>query len=153
MTTKKNKKKPKQKPKQEDLYELIVVDERETEPKKPEQPEQPEQLKQPKQPKQEITFKLGAEVGLFRSGTGLDKLGKILKITNQLLTVKWDDGTTEQFSRTGHSFYGNVNSVGEPQKPDRDDHKIWGTDEDPHLTIPTDDEKQVLAEKRKSQIE
>ncbi len=143
--TKKPKKKPKQKPKQEDLYELIVVDERGTK-----QPEQPEQLKRPKQ---EITFKLGAEVGLFRPGTGLDKLGRILKIANQLLTVKWDDGTTEQFSRTGHSFYGNVNSVGEPKKPDRDDHKIWGTDEDPHLTIPTDAEKQVLTEKRKSQTE
>lgn len=151
MTTKKTKKKRKQKrnqkPKQEDLYELIVVDEREM---KPQLPEQPEQLKQPKQ---EITFNLGAEVALFRPGTGLDKSGKILKITNQLLTVKWDDGTTEQFSRAGHSFYGNLNSVGEPKKPDRDDHKIWGTDEDAHLTIPTDEEKQVLAEKRKSQIE
>src|SRR5271168_3241966 len=107
MTAKKPKKKQKQKPKQEELYEVIVVDMRE---RKPEQPERP------KHPKQENNFKLGTEVGLFRPGTGLEKLGQILKVATQLLTVKWDDGTFEQFNRTGHSFYGKINSLGEPGK-------------------------------------
>jgi outer membrane biosynthesis protein TonB len=149
MTAKKTKKKPKQK----DLYEVTVVDVREgkteqlEQPKQTEQPEQPEEVKQPEPPeepkqlKQEIVFKLGAEVGLFRPNTGVDKLGRILKIANELLTVKWDDGTIEQFSRTGHSFYGSINSLGEPIKPLRDNQKMWGTDEDPHLTLPTNHAK------------
>ena len=149
-------KKIKKKSKQKDLYEVTVVDLREAKteqielPKDAEQPEElkpteelrpPEQQEQPKQPKQEIVFKLGAEVGLFRPNTGVDKLGRVLKIANQLLTVKWDDGTIEQFSRTGHSFYGTINSLGEPTKPLGDNQKMWGTDEDPHLTIPTDHAK------------
>jgi outer membrane biosynthesis protein TonB len=146
MTPKKTKKKSKQK----DLYEVTVVDVREGKTEQFEQPkqaEQPEELKQPEQPveskqlKQEIVFKLGAKVGLFRPNTGVDKLGRILKIANELLTVKWDDGTIEQFSRTGHSFYGSINSLGEPIKPLRDDQKMWGTDEDPHLTLPTNHTK------------
>jgi hypothetical protein len=149
-------KKAKKKSKQKDLYEVTVVDLREAkteqieQPKEVEQPEEPkqsEQLKQseqpeqPKQLKQETVFKLGAKVGLFRPNTGVDKLGRILKIANQLLTVKWDDGTIEHFSRTGHSFYGSINSLGEPIPPLRDDQKMWGTDEDPHLTLPTDHAK------------
>jgi hypothetical protein len=146
MTAKKTKKKPKQK----DLYEVTVVDMREGKTEQLEQPkqtEQPEEVKQPEQSeeskplKQEIVFKLGAEVGLFRPNTGVDKLGRILKIANELLTVRWDDGTIEQFSRTGHSFYGSINSLGEPIKPLRDNQKMWGTDEDPHLTLPTNHAK------------
>jgi hypothetical protein len=152
MTAKKIKKKSKQK----DLYEVTVVDLREAKteqiemPKDAEQPEElkpteelrpPEQQEQPKQPKQEIVFKLGAEVGLFRPNTGVEKLGRVLKIANQLLTVKWNDGTIEQFSRSGHSFYGSINSLGEPIPALRDNQKMWGTDEDPHLTIPTDHAK------------
>ncbi len=152
MTAKKAKKKSKQK----DLYEITVVDLREgkteqfeqpkqagqpEEPKQPEQLNQPQQPEQPKQRKQEMVFKLGAEVGLFRPNAGVDKLGRVLKIANQLLTVKWDDGTIEQFSRTGHSFYGTINSLGEPVQPLGDDQKMWGTDEDPHLTLPTNHAK------------
>jgi outer membrane biosynthesis protein TonB len=148
MTAKKIKKTKKQ-PKQKDLYEVTVVDLREgkteqleqsKQAEQPEEPKKPEQLnqpQQPEQPKQENIFRLGAEVGLFRPNTGVDKLGRILKITNQLLTVKWDDGAIEQFSRTGHSFYGSVNGLGEPIQPLRNDQKMWGTDEDPHLTLPT----------------
>ena len=149
-------KKAKKKSKQKDLYEVTVVDLREGKTEKvelpkpaeqPKEPKQSEQLKQPEQPeqykplKQEISFKLGAEVGLFRPHSGVDKLGRILKIANQLLTVKWDDGTIEQFSRTGHSFYGTINSLGEPIPPLREDQKMWGTDEDPHLTLLTDQAK------------
>jgi len=146
-------KKAKKKSKQKDLYEVTVVDLREAKteqielPKEAEQAEEPkqsEQLKQPEQPKQlkqETVFKLGAEVGLFLPNTGVDKLGRILKIANQLLTVKWDDGTIEQFSRTGHSFYGTINSLGEPTKPLGDNQKMWGTDEDPHLTLPINEAK------------
>jgi hypothetical protein len=149
-------KKAKKKSKQKDLYEVTVVDLREAKteqielPKEAEQPEEPkqsEQLRQPEQPeqpkqlKQETIFKLGAEVGLFLPNTGVDKLGRILKIANQLLTVKWDDGTIEQFSRTGHSFYGTINSLGEPTKPLGDNQKMWGTDEDPHLTLPINEVK------------
>jgi hypothetical protein len=149
MTARRAKKKSKQK----DLYELIVVDMREGNTEQVEElrpVEEPEQLEQTKPPKVEITFTLGAEVGLVLPGTGLEKLGRILRITSQLLTVKWDDGsgTLEQFSRTGYSFYGKVNSVGEPAKPHEEEQKMWGTDEDPHLIYPTDDEKQALTEKR-----
>jgi outer membrane biosynthesis protein TonB len=152
-------KKAKKKSKQKDLYEVTVVDLREAkteqieQPKEVEQPEepkqaeqlkqlkQPEQPEQPKQLKQETVFKLGAKVGLFRPNSGVDKLGRVLKIANQLLTVKWNDGKIEHFSRTGHSFYGSVNSLGEPIKPLGDNQKMWGTDEDPHLTLPTDHAK------------
>jgi hypothetical protein len=149
-------KKAKKKSKQKDLYEVTVVDMREAKteqievPNEAEQPEehrQLEELKQSEQPeqskqlKQEISFKLGAEVGLFRPNAGVDKLGRVLKIANQLLTVKWNDGTIEQFSRTGHSFYGSINSLGEPIPPLGDDQKMWGTGEDPHLTLPTNPEK------------
>jgi hypothetical protein len=143
-------KKAKKKSKQKDLYEVTVVDMREAKTEQievPNEAEQPEELKQseqpeqPKQLKQEISFKLGAEVGLFRPNAGVDKLGRVLKIANQLLTVKWNDGTIEQFSRTGHSFYGSINSLGEPIPPLGDDQKMWGTDEDPHLTLPTNHAK------------
>jgi hypothetical protein len=143
-------KKAKKKSKQEDLCEVTVVDLREAKteqielPKEAGQPDeykQPEQPEQPKQLKQEISFKLGAEVGLFRPNAGVEKLGRVLKIANQLLTVKWNDGTIEQFSRTGHSFYGSINSLGEPIPPPGDDQKMWGTDEDPHLTLPSDHAK------------
>jgi hypothetical protein len=152
MSAKRGKKKSKQK----DLYEVTVVDlreanaeqidlpkeaERPEELKQPEQLEPPKQVEPPEQPKQEIAFKLGAIVALFRPNTGVDKLGRVLKIANQLLTVKWDDGTIEQFSRTGQSFYGTINSLGEPIQPLGDDQKMWGTDEDPHLTLPTDQAK------------
>ena len=146
-------KKAKKKSKQKDLYEVTVIDVREgkteqfekpkqaEQPEEPKQPEQPEQPEEPKQLKQEQVFRLGAEVCLFRPNIGVDKLGRILKIANQLLTVRWDDGTIEQFSRTGHSFYGSINSLGEPIKPLGDDQKMWGTDEDPYLTLPTNHAK------------
>jgi hypothetical protein len=149
MTGKKTKKtkKTKKQSKQKDLYEVTVVDVREGKTEQFEQPneaEQPEELKQPERPEQleqEKVFKLGAEVGLFCPNTGVDKLGRILKIANQLLTVKWNDGTIEQFSRTGHSFYGRINSLGEPTEPLGGSQKMWGTDEDPHLTLPTNHAK------------
>jgi hypothetical protein len=79
-----------------------------------------------------------------------------VKITKSLLTVKWDDGSTEFFGRAGQPFYGKVDNSGEAirltasGKPIED---IWGTDEDPHLTIATDSVKQTLAEKRKKSDE
>ena len=116
------------------------MDERE---KKLEEPEPP------KQPKQEHIFALGAEVALFPN-TGVDKLGRVVKIASQLLTVKWGDGTIEQFSRTGHSFYGRVNSVGEPAKPLPDEEKMWGTEEDPRLVLPDRARETTLSRETKS---
>src|SRR5882762_1268154 len=100
-----------------------------------------------KKTKAENPFKLGAAVAFLpRTGTG--KLGQIVKITKSLLTVKWDDGSTELFGRAGQSFFGKVDESGEAIKPRRDDQEVWGTDEDPHLTIATDSVRQTLAEKR-----
>jgi hypothetical protein len=75
-----------------------------------------------------------------------------VKITKSLLTVKWEDGSTELFGRAGQEFYGNADESGEALKP-RGDKQIWGTDEDSHLTIPTEHAKQSLAEKRKKSAE
>src|SRR5882762_9185392 len=90
-----------------------------------------------KKAKQVNPFLLGAAVAFLpRTGTG--KLGQIVKIRKSLLTVKWDDGSTELFGRAGQSFVGKVDQSGEAIKPRRDDQQVWGTDEDPHLTIATD---------------
>jgi hypothetical protein len=75
-----------------------------------------------------------------------------VKITKSLLTVKWEDGSTELFGRAGQEFYGNADESGEAIKS-RGDKQIWGTDEDSHLTIPTEDAKQSLAEKRQKGAE
>jgi len=61
--------------------------------------------------------------------------------------VKWEDGSTELFGKSGQEFYGEVDECGEPIKP-RDDRQIWGTDEDSHLVTATDSVRQTLAEKR-----
>jgi hypothetical protein len=105
-----------------------------------------------KKTKQQNPFKLGAAVALFRPGSGVERLGQIVKITKSLLTVKWEDGSTELFGRAGQEFYGNADESGEALKP-RGDKQIWGTDEDSHLTIPTEHAKQSLAEKRKKSAE
>ena len=106
-----------------------------------------------KKTKPENPFKLGAAVALFRPGSGVERLGQIVKITKSLLTVKWENGSTEPFGRAGQEFYGNVDASGEAIKPRRDDRQLWGTDEDSHLTIPTEYSKQTLAEKRKKSAE
>jgi hypothetical protein len=105
-----------------------------------------------KKTKAENPFKLGAAVALFRPGSGVERLGQIVYVTKSLLTVKWEDGSTELFGRAGQEFYGNADESGEAIKP-RGDKQIWGTDEDSHLTIPTDYAKQSLAEKRKKSAE
>ncbi len=105
-----------------------------------------------KKTKQENPFKLGAAVALFRPGSGVERLGQIVKITKSLLTVKWEDGPTELFGKSGQEFYGELDKSGEPIKP-RGDRQIWGTDEDSHLTIPTEYAKQSLAEKRRKGAE
>jgi hypothetical protein len=100
-----------------------------------------------KKTKRENPFTLGAAVALFRPGSGVERLGQIVKITKSLLTVKWEDGSTELFGKSGQEFYGQVDESGEPIKP-RDDRQIWGTDEDSHLVTATDSVRQALAEKR-----
>ena len=108
-----------------------------------------------KKSKQENPFLLGAAVAFLpRTGTG--KLGQIVTITKSLLTVKWDDGSTEFFGRAGQPFYGKVDESGEAiretasGKPIED---LWGSDEDPHLSIATESVKQTLAEKKKKSEE
>src|SRR5229473_2053201 len=100
-----------------------------------------------KKTKSENPFKLGAAVALFRAGSGVERLGQIVKITKSLLTVIWEDGSTELFGRAGQEFYGNADESGEAIKP-RGDKQIWGTDEDSHLVTATDSVRQTLAEKR-----
>ena len=107
-----------------------------------------EQMKPAKKHKPESPFKLGAAVALFRPGSGVERLGQIVKITQSLLTVKWEDGFTEFFGRAGQAFYGDVDESGEAIKPRRDDKQMWGTEEDSHLIIPTESAKYSLAEKR-----
>ncbi len=97
---------------------------------------------------QENPFKLGTAVALFRPGSGVERLGQIVKITKSLLTVKWEDGSTELFGKSGQEFYGEVDESGEPIKPRDGDRQIWGTDEDSHLVTATDSVRQTLAEKR-----
>ncbi len=106
-----------------------------------------------KKSKQENPFKLGAAVALYRPGSGVERLGQIVKITKSLLAVRWEDGSTEFFGRTGQAFYGDVDQTGEAIKPRRDDKQIWGTEEDSHLTIPTESSKQTLADKRRKSVE
>ena len=100
-----------------------------------------------KKTKPENPFKLGASVALFRPGSGVERLGQIVKITKSLLTLIWEDGSTELFGRAGQEFYGNADESGEAIKP-RGDKQIWGTDEDSHLVTATDSVRQTLAEKR-----
>jgi len=100
-----------------------------------------------KKTKQENPFKLSAAVALFRPSSGVERLGQIVKITKSLLTVKWEDGPTELFGKSGQEFYGEVDESGEPIKS-RGDRQIWGTDEDSYLVTATDWVRQTLAEKR-----
>jgi len=69
---------------------------------------QSEQMKSTKKTKSENPFKLGAAVALFRPGSGVERLGQVVKITKSLLTVKWEDGSTELFGKSGQEFYGEV---------------------------------------------
>lgn len=96
--------------------------------------------------KAENPFVLNAEVGLYKPGHGTTQLGKIIEVGKQLLTVKWEDGHTEQFGKTGKSFYGKVDASGDLVAPK--DDPMWGGDEDPSLIIATDSVKQSLAAKR-----
>src|SRR5258708_585200 len=71
------------------------------------------------------------------------------RITSGFQTVIGKDRIyTELFGRAGQSFFGKVDESGEAIKPRRDDQQVWGTDEDPHLTIATDSVRLTLAEKR-----
>src|SRR5260370_30383904 len=109
-------------------------------------------LRNIKKSKEENPFLPGAAIALFRPGSGVERLGQIVKITKSLLTVKWEDGPKELFGKSGKEFYGEVDESGEAIKP-RGDKQIWGTDEDSHLTIATDSVRQTLAEKRKKSAE
>src|SRR6267378_2851733 len=109
-------------------------------------------MKKAKKIKPENPFLLGAAVALFRPGSGVERLGQIVKITKSLLTVKWEDGSTELFGKSGQEFYGEVDESGEATKP-RGDKQIWGTDEDSHLVTATDWVRQTLAEKRQKGAE
>src|SRR5260221_3424446 len=110
-----------------------------------------EQMKPAKKTKPESPFKLGAAVALFRPGSGVEKLGQIVKITQSLLTGKLGDGFTEFFGRAGQAFYGDVDESGEAIKPRRDDKQMWGTEEDSHLIIPTESAK-LRAERQEEQV-
>jgi hypothetical protein len=99
-----------------------------------------------KKAKQENPFVLNAEVGLYKPGHGTTQLGKIIEVGKYLLTVKWQDNSTEQFGKRGKSFYGKVDAAGELVPPKND--PMWGGDEDPHLTIASDEVKQAIAAKR-----
>src|SRR5260370_16581029 len=74
-------------------------------------------MKSTKKTKQENPFKLGAAVALFRPGSGVERLGQIVKITKSLLPVKWEDGSTELFGRADQEFYGNADESAEPTNP------------------------------------
>src|SRR5260370_11685492 len=100
-----------------------------------------------KKSKEENPFLPGAAIALFRPGSGVERLGQIVKITKSLLTVKWEDGSTELFGRAGQEFYGNADESGEAIKP-RGDKQLWVTDEDSHLTIPPQHPKQTPSQKR-----
>ncbi len=106
-----------------------------------------------KKTKPENPLKLGASVALFRPGSGVERLGQIVKITKSLLTIKWEDGSKEFFGRAGQEFYGDVDASGEAIKPRRDSQQVWGSDEDSHLVTTTDSIRQTLAEKRQKGAE
>jgi hypothetical protein len=106
-----------------------------------------------KKTKKENPLVLNADVGLYRPGHGLTKLGKIIKVTKSLLTVRWDSGETEHFGKAGQSFYGTAGESSEAIKPRRGDQQMWGTDEDPHLIIPSSDSKRRLGEERKEKAQ
>ncbi len=108
---------------------------------------------QTKKPKKENPLVLNAEVGLYRPSHGLAKLGKIIRVTKSLLTVKWDTGETEHFGKAGQSFYGTADDSGEAVKPRRDDQQMWGTDEDPHLMVPSRESKKALAAEQKEKAQ
>src|SRR6266478_390738 len=99
-----------------------------------------------KKAKAENPFVVNAEVGLYKPGHGTTQLGKIIEVGKYLLTVKWQDNSTEQFGKTGKSFYGKVDAEGELVPPKID--PMWGGDEDPHLTIATESVKEAIAAKR-----
>src|SRR5260370_35971737 len=88
-----------------------------------------EQMKPAQKNKPESPFKLGAAVALFRPGSGVERLGQIVKITKSLLTVVWEDGSTGLFGRVGQEFYGNTDESGDAIKS-RGDKQDWGRYED-----------------------
>lgn len=99
-----------------------------------------------KKAKSENPFALNAEVGLYKPGHGLTKLGRIVKASKTLLTVEWESGETEYFGKAGQGFYGTVLESGEGKTARSGES--WGTEEDPHLMIPSTEAKQRLAEER-----
>jgi hypothetical protein len=111
-----------------------------------------------KKTKKENPLILNAEVGLFKPGHGLTKLGKIIKVGKSILTVQWDTGETEYFGTSGQAFYGDVDESGNVKpsgvRPytfeDKDrSRQIWGTDEDAHISVLGEYSKKKLAEEQK----
>jgi hypothetical protein len=76
-------------------------------------------------------------------------LGKIVKVTKTLLTVKWVTGSTELFGRSGQAFYGRAGSDGEAVKyspggkPLED---LWSSEDDARITIATEGTKFRIAQ-------
>jgi hypothetical protein len=105
-----------------------------------------------KKTKKENPFVLGAEVGLFKPGHGLTALGRIIRISQSLVTVKWDTNMVDSYGLKGQSFHGRVTNDGEANLFSLSGKRLenlWGGDDDPHLFIPSEEAKQRLAEKRK----
>jgi hypothetical protein len=89
---------------------------------------------------------LGAEV----CRTGKRRvLGKIVKVTKTLLTVKWVTGSTELFGRSGQAFYGRAGSDGEAVKysvTGKPLEDLWGSEDDARITIATEGAKFRIAQ-------
>lgn len=101
-----------------------------------------------KRAKENNPLVLNAEV--YRTGM-FPALGKIVRVTKSLLTVKWDTGTTELYGRRGQAFHGRVDSNGEaitfsPSGNPLDD--IWGGEDDVSIAIATEGAKNRIAEER-----
>jgi hypothetical protein len=104
-----------------------------------------------KKNKEENPFVLNAEVV---GGNRMHrKLGRIVKVTKTLLTVKWDNNSTEYFGRQGQAFHGRADKDGEAVrfnlsgKPLED---LWGGEDDPGIEIATDGAKARIMEDRRA---
>jgi hypothetical protein len=76
-------------------------------------------------------------------------LGKIVKVTKSLLTVKWDTGSTELYGRSGQAFYGRAGSDGEAVKSSLSGkplEDLWGGEDDVRITIPTEGARKRIAQ-------
>lgn len=78
------------------------------------------------------------------------KIGRIVKVTKSLLTIRWDDGMTEYFGRQGQAFHGRIDEDGEAirftsfGKPIEN---IWGGEDDPGISVATESAKAQITEK------